>query len=168
MKKRIIRIFGIFAVLGFFSPTFLNESKAQTVSVGGQVGGLGGINDDSAIAWGGYLNVNTYGWAAFHADFFVAPFEAGTLFSASPGFAFYPVDLEGFLFGGIVGVGFYNVPDAGTEFGFNYGIIGDFSITKKLSVGMSARQHILPSGNNTYAWNVMMSLGYKFEAGGEW
>jgi hypothetical protein len=168
MKNRIIRIFCVFSLVTLFLPAFSTESKAQTVSVGAQVGGVGGINDDSAIAWGGYLNVNTYGWAAFHADFFAAPFDAGTLFSASPGFAFYPVDLEGFLFGGIVGVGFYTVPGADTEFGFNYGIIGDFSITNKFSVGMNARQHILPGNADNTSWNVMMSVGYKFEAGGEW
>lgn len=142
---------------------------AQTLTLGGGVGGIGGIKSESAIAWGAHLNVNSLGWAAFHAEFVAAPFADGTLIMGSPAFAFYPVDVDGFLFGGLVGVGFYKMPQSSTQFGFNYGIIGDFSISKKFSVGMTARQHLLTGSQEADSlWNVMMTVGYKFESGGDW
>jgi len=145
-----------------------HNAQAQTVTVGAQIGGVGGISDESAIASGVNININSLGWASFYADLTIAPFTAGTFMAIAPAFAFYPVDVEGFLFGGLVGVGFYNVPNDKSNFGFNYGIIGDFGISKKLSVGMTARQHLLTGGQKDSVWNVMLSLGYKFDGGGDW
>lgn len=145
------------------------KGLAQTLTVGAQVGGVGGVGSDSGIAWGANLNVNSFGWASFYSDIIVSPLTGGTLVAVSPAFAFYPVDADGFLFGGMVGVGFYSVPADNTTFGFNYGLIGDFAISRSLSIGMTARQHILTgSGNTDSMWNVMMSLGYKLEGGGDW
>lgn len=146
-----------------------HNANAQSVTVGVQVGGVGGVaEDDSGIATGINININSLGWASFYADLVVAPFEAGSFMAISPAFAFYPVDVEGFLFGGLVGVGFYNVPGDASNFGFHYGIIGDFAVSKRLSVGMTARQHLLTGGEKDSLWNVMMSLGYKFDGGGDW
>ena len=143
-------------------------AMAQRVTVGAQVGGVGGVGEESAIATGLNLNINSLGWASFYADFAMAPFKAGNFIAISPAFAFYPVDVEGFLFGGLVGVGFYNVPGDASNFGFHYGIIGDFNVSKRLSVGMTARQHLLTGGDTDSLWNVMMSLGYTFDGGGDW
>jgi hypothetical protein len=151
-------------VLGAMS----HEAIAQRVTVGAQVGGVGGISDNSAIATGANININSLGWASFYADLVIAPFEEGSFLAISPAFAFYPVDVEGFLFGGLVGVGFYNVPKDPSNFGFHFGIIGDFNVSKRLSVGMTARQHILTGGEKDSLWNVMMSLGYTFDGGGDW
>lgn len=145
-----------------------NSAKAQSITAGLGVGGLGGDGSDSSIGWTANLNVNSIGWAAFHAEVTVAPFKSGTLLMGSPAFAFYPMDLDGFLFGGLVGVGFYKLPVDGTLFGFNYGVVGDFAISKKVSVGMTARQHLLTGGGPDAIWNVLMSVGYKFDGGGDW
>lgn len=151
-----------------------HKSQAQTLTLGIQVGGVGGLpqksgKDASGIGWGGNLNLNSLGWAAFNADFFTVSSDAGTTFALSPGFAFYPVNVDGFLFGGLLGIGFYKVPGASASFGVNYGLLGDFLVTKRFSIGMAARQHILTnSGAADSLWSVMMSVGYKFEGGGDW
>jgi hypothetical protein len=167
MTKNTFVTFSMAITLMFLGAMSQN-AQAQRVTVGAQVGGVGGVSNDSAIASGLNININSLGWASFYADFVMAPFAAGTFTAISPAFAFYPVDVEGFLFGGLVGVGFYNVPGDSSNFGFHYGIVGDFSVSKRFSVGMTARQHLLTGGSKDSLWNVMMSLGYTFDGGGDW
>lgn len=142
--------------------------RAQTVTVGAGIGGIGGVSSGSSIGWSGHVNVNSLGWAAFQADILMASFKSGFFVAGTPAFVFYPVDLDGVLFGPLVGVGFYRIPNDATTFGFNYGVTGDFGISKKLSVGMTARQHLMTGAKADTLWDVMMNLSYKFDGGGDW
>jgi len=165
---------------GWFSKVFVfaallttmggGTARAQEIVVGAQTGGLGTVDypgsEKSTIAFGPFVKVNPYGWAAFKLDATFGHFDGGSYFSSSPAVQLNPIAYEEFSLGFIGGAGFYKLPSRSLRFGLNGGVSGDFALTNHLSVGMEARYHTVFDSPNI--WNVFLTLGYSFETGGDW
>lgn len=155
----------------FASAVWSSSSQAQEFVLGGQVGALGtaGTKDGSeksAIAFGPFLKINPYGWAAFKIDAAFAHYSGGNYFSSSPAILLYPVAFEEFSLGLITGAGFYKLPHNDIKFGVNIGASGDFAVTKHASVGMETRYH--PVFDSPDIWTVFLTLGFRFEGADSW
>ena len=150
----------------FFSSLLLVASfgaTAQSVQLGGHVGALGS-DSSSEIGYGVNLTANPYGFAAFRIDATFADFSGGSYFSTSPALILYPIDVPEMQLGILGGAGFYKMPGDKTRFGLNYGIVGDFSLTDTLTVGMEARMH--PVFDVADVWTVFLTAAYRFQLGG--
>jgi hypothetical protein len=142
------------------------SSQAQTLQVGGHIGAVGGSQASSEIAYGAHLTSNPYSMAGFRIDATAANFSGGTYFSTSPAVVFYPVDFDEMKLGVLVGAGFHRRPSDKTRFAVNYGVLGDFSLSKTLSVGFDTRAHSIFDVEDL--WTVFLTMGFRFELDGGW
>jgi hypothetical protein len=140
-------------------------AQAQSLQLGAHVGALG-VDSKSEIAYGINLTSNPYGFAGFRMDATFAEFSGARYFSTSPAVIFYPVDFAEMQLGVLGGAGFYKLPQDKTRFGTNFGVLGDFMLSKTLSVGMETRYHYVFDADSV--WTVFLTAAYKFELSGGW
>lgn len=154
--------------LGLF---VFGASQAAEFVLGGHVGALGttrnGKNsNESILAYGANLKINPYDWAALKLDATFGRMNSESYFSTSPALMLSPILFEEFNIGFLAGPGFYKLPGQDTKFGLNFGIAGDFNLSKNLSVGMESRYH--PIFDSVDVWNVFVTMGFRFSAGDDW
>jgi hypothetical protein len=139
---------------------------SQNIIVGGHAGALA-RGAESTIAYGAHVNVNPFGWAAFHVDTTFANFSGGRFyFSTSPAMVYYPVNFDEFRLGVLGGPGFYKISGVDTKFGVHAGLQALFSVIPQFTVGMESRYHALFSSPSV--WNVFLTAGYNFDGPGGW
>ena len=154
------------------TPLFLAltpTAQAQEFKLGAHVGALGTTSpSDSTIAYGAHFLVNPFSIAGFQIDATFGRFNGATYFSTSPAVVVYVVDYSEFRLGLMGGPGFYKFPGDSTKFGLHIGAMGEFSLTDNFIVGMETRFHPVIGDNAPNVWNVFLTVGYRFEAGGGW
>jgi len=150
---------------------FSQQGFAQEFTLGGHAGALGTTSTGSrssasTIAFGPFIKIDPYGWAAFKLDATFARLEDSSYFSSSPAIQLNFVNYEEFQLGVLAGPGFYKIPDQDLKFALNMGVAGDFALAKNLSIGMEARYH--PIFDSVDVWTVYLTMGFRFQGGDGW